>query len=169
MSWRGEKIGGMSSEEMNEFLAGPWLARVACLKPDGWPYVVPVWYHWDGLSFWLVGRKRSMWAQYLALDPRAALTVDEPVPPIRKVVCEGIAVVVEAAVGPYLENGEKSLWNVIGEKYTGPRYLGDKAKEYRESVNVEPCWTIKIVPKKIQTWQGFAWHRRYKHPELQTT
>lgn len=59
MSWRGEKIGGMSSEEMNEFLAGPWLARVACLKPDGWPYVVPVWYHWGCVSGWWGGSGRS--------------------------------------------------------------------------------------------------------------
>ena len=166
MSWRGEKIGGMSTEEMNEFLAGPWLCRVACIKPDGWPYVVPSWYHWDGLCFWLVPRKRAAWAHYMALDPRVALTIDEPDPPIRKVLCEGTAVVVEAAVGPYLENGEKSLWNRIGEKHTGPRYLGEKAGEYRGSVNVEPCWTFKVVPRTIRTWQGFDWHPRYKHPEL---
>ena len=86
MSWRGEKFGGMSAAEMNEFLAGPWLCRVACIKPDGWPYVVPSWYHWDGLCFWLVPRKRAAWAHYMALDPRVALTIDEPDPPIRKVL-----------------------------------------------------------------------------------
>jgi Pyridoxamine 5'-phosphate oxidase len=166
MNWRGEKLGGMTTAEMNEFLAGPWLARVACLKPDGAPYVVPLWYHWDGESFWVVGRKRSEWAHYLVADPRVSLVVDEPEPPIRKVICEGTAVIVEAAVGPYLENGEKSLWNQIGEQHTGPRYLGPRAQEYRGGVNVEPCWTIKIVPHRITTWQGFGWHPRYKHPEL---
>ena len=74
--------------------------------------------------------------------------------------------VVEDAVGPNLENGEKSLWNLIGEKYTGPRYLGENAAEYRGPVDVEPCWTFKVVPKSIRTWQGFDWHPRYKHPEL---
>jgi hypothetical protein len=74
--------------------------------------------------------------------------------------------VVEAALGPYLENGEKSLWNQIGEKHTGPRYLGPRAQEYRGSVNVEPCWTFRIVPHSLITWQGFGWHPRYKHPEL---
>ena len=102
MSWRGERIGGMTREEMNEFLAGPWLARVACVKPDGSPYVVPTWYHWDGVAFWVVPRERSAWAHYMARDPRVCLVVDEPEPPIRKVICEGTAVVVEAAVGPYL-------------------------------------------------------------------
>lgn len=165
-TWRGQKIGAMSVEEMNEFLQGPWIARVACLKPDGWPYIVPSWYHWDGIAFYVVPRARSMWAHYIARDPRVSLVVDEPIPPIRKVICEGTGVVLEAAVGPYLENGEKSLWNLIGERYTGPRYLGPRAQEYRGSVNVEPCWTIKIVPRKLTTWQGFDWHPRYKHPEL---
>lgn len=166
MSWRGDKLGGMSQAEMDEFLAGPWLARLACLKPDGWPYIVPVWYHWDGVAFWVVGRARSEWAHFIAQDPRVSLVVDEPEAPIRKVICEGTAVIVEAAVGPTLENGEKSQWNLIGERYTGPRYLGERAAEYRGSVNVEPCWTIKIVPRKLTTWQGFGWHERYKHPEL---
>lgn len=166
MSWKGEKLGGMSAAERDEFLAGPWLARLACLRPDGWPYVVPVWYHWDGVAFWVVGRARSEWCHYMAQDPRVSLVVDEPEPPIRKVICEGTAVVVEAAVGPTLENGEKSLWNLLGEKHTGPRYLGERAGEYRGAVNVEPCWTYKIVPRKLTTWQGFGWARRYFHEEL---
>lgn len=165
-NWRGDRIGGMSPEEMNEFLAGPWLARLACLKPDGSPYIVPCWYHWDGVSFWVVPRVRSIWAHYMARDPRVALVVDEPEPPIRKVICEGTAVVVEAGVGPYLDDGTKSVWNKIGERYTGPRYLGDKADEYRGGVNAEPCWTFKIVPEKLTTWQGFDWAKKYKHPEL---
>ena len=47
--------------------------------------------------------------------------------------------------------------------------LGEKAAEYRGSVNVEPCWTFRIVPRRLTTWQGFGWHPRYKHPELQAT
>ena len=42
----------------------------------------------------------------------------------------------------------------------------EKAAEYRGSVNVEPCWTFKIEPQHMMTWQGFGWHRRYFHPEL---
>lgn len=165
-NWRGNKFGGLSRSELDEFLQGPWLARLACLKPDGWPYVVPVWYHWDGAAFWVVGRARSEWCLYMARDARVSLVVDEPTPPIRKVICEGLAEVVEESVGPFLPSGEKSVWNKLGEEHTGPRYLGERAQEYRGSVNVEPCWTFRIVPQKLTTWQGFGWHARYKHPEL---
>jgi len=165
-NWRGERIGAMSEVEINAFLSGPWLARLACLKPDGAPYVVPVWYHWDGEAFWLVARERSQWAHFMAADPRVSLVVDEPEPPIRKVICDGVAEVIEASVGPYLDDGEKSQWNLIGEQHTGPRYLGPRAAEYRGSVNREPCWTFRVAPQKLTTWQGFAWHPRYLHPEL---
>src|SRR3954447_25079663 len=83
--WRGSKFGAMSPAEVNDFLAGPWIARTACLKPDGSPYVFAAWYHWDGVAFWLVPRARSAWAHYLATDPRVSLVVDEPQPPIRQV------------------------------------------------------------------------------------
>ena len=46
-SWRG-KIGKMSGDEINGFLEEPFLARVACLDDNAWPYVVPCWYQWDG-------------------------------------------------------------------------------------------------------------------------
>ncbi len=164
--WRGQKFGAMNPEEVNEFLAGPWYSRTACLKPDGSPYIFPSWYHWDGVAFWLVARARSAWAHYLISDPRACIVVDEPQPPIRKVMAEGTAVCVEAAVGPYLENGEMSIWNKIGTNETGPRYLGDGKEEYRSQKNTEPCWTFKIVPKKLITWQGLDWAERYKHQEL---
>jgi hypothetical protein len=164
--WRGQRLGGMTVAEIDAFLAGPWLARLACLRDDGWPYVVPVWYHWDSEAFWVVARKRSEWAHYIAADPRVSLVVDEPDPPIRKVICEGRAEIAEWGVGPYLDNGKTSIWNRIGEEHTGPRYLGARAAEYRGSVNVEPCTTIRIAPVRLTTWQGFGWHARYRHPEL---
>ena len=78
----------------------------------------------------------------------------------------GHAEIVERPVGPYLENSQKSVWKKLGEERTSPRYLGENAAEYRGSVNVEPCWTFKIVPQKIMTWQGFGWHKRYFNEEL---
>jgi Pyridoxamine 5'-phosphate oxidase len=165
--WRPQKKGAMSKGELDAFLAEPHIARLACLKPDGFPYIVPAWYHWDGRAFWFVARERSVWAHYLSLDPRVSVVVDEPVPPIRKVIVEGTAIIVEAAVPPYLDNGEMSEWNKIGTNHTGPRYRENyPTSQYRDSISQEPCWTIKIVPRKTTTWQGLAWAKRYYHDDL---
>jgi transposase len=51
----------------------------------------------------------------------------------------------------------------------GPRYLGADAAKYRDTVNVEPCWSIKVVPRSLKTWQGLGWAPRYKNPDLHAT
>ena len=75
-SWRG-KIGKMSADEVDAFLNEPFLARVACLDDNEWPYVVPCWYQWDGAALWVVPRARSAWALHLEARPRCAVTIDE--------------------------------------------------------------------------------------------
>ena len=75
-SWRG-KIGKMSTDEIDGFLNEPFLARVACLDDNDWPYVVPCWYQWDGAALWVVPRARSAWARHLEARPRCAVTIDE--------------------------------------------------------------------------------------------
>ena len=42
------KGGRLTKKEIKAFLAGPIVARIATVKPDGSPYVVPVWQHYDG-------------------------------------------------------------------------------------------------------------------------
>ena len=84
------------------------------------------------------------------------MVVDEPVPPIRKVMAEGTAIIVEAAVGPYLENGEMSIWNKIGTHHTGPKYRESYHTRASTATGCpsEPCWTIKIVPRKLTDLAG---------------
>ena len=55
-------IGPMSKVEMEAFLAGGEICRVGCLDPDGYPHLVPVWYHYQDGGFYLVGREKSLWA-----------------------------------------------------------------------------------------------------------
>ncbi|MEA2529823.1 MAG: hypothetical protein QOG89_1467, partial [Thermomicrobiales bacterium] len=90
--WRG-KIGLMDQREMDEFLAGNNLARLAVLDERGWPYVQPVWYQWEPGEgvFWIVARKKSAWAAYMQRDGRVALTIDGETRPYRKVALQGTA------------------------------------------------------------------------------
>ena len=80
-------------------------ARVACLRPDGAPYVVPIWYQWDGTSLWFVGRERSEWCSFMQNDPRISVVIDKEhgrpdaasgeIQQIPKVIASGHAEIVE--------------------------------------------------------------------------
>ena len=72
--WRG-KVGKLSEEELDTFLAGGNVARLGCLDPSGWPYVVPTWYQWADGGFYIIPRARSAWAQYMADDGRVSAVV----------------------------------------------------------------------------------------------
>jgi hypothetical protein len=62
--------GRMSREERDAFLALPLLCRLACLDPRGWPYVVPVWYEWDGAGFWIIPRALGVGGSPRRRSPR---------------------------------------------------------------------------------------------------
>ncbi len=81
----------LSPAARDAFLQEPWAARLACLRPDGTPHIVPVWHHWDGAAFYLPAWEGSRWAEYLRANPRLSLSVDESWPPLRRVVAQGRA------------------------------------------------------------------------------
>ena len=86
-----QPAGQLNPEQISAFLAGPWTARLACIRPDGRPHVIPVWQEWDGGSFTVITWSGSQWAGYLRQNPNVSLTVDEPWPPLRRVSCRGVA------------------------------------------------------------------------------
>ena len=150
-SWRG-KVRGMTEDEMEAFLARNEMMHIACLRPDGWPYVTVCWHEWrDGL-FWVIPRKRSRWAEYLKADPRVSFVIDNPAT-LEKVFGEGEAELVEE---PCL--GGK--WVEIATRMS-VRYLGEHGPDYLEPTLTQPRWLFRIKPKGIKTWQGVGWARRY--------
>ena len=68
-AWRG-KVRGMTPGEMEEFLERGLTMHLACLTPDGLPYVTICWHEWRDGAFWVIPRQRSRWARYLQGDPR---------------------------------------------------------------------------------------------------
>ena len=160
-SFRG-KIGALSGEEVEAFLASPALARFACLKPDGAPYVIPLWYQWDGEALWFVGRQRARWCEFVANDPRVCVVIDAAHSPpdesgqtaeIPKVFVEGRAEIAE-------EPNIGGKWVEVAEEMS-LRYLGPNGPTYLVPTLKQPRWLIKVIPEKVRTWQGVAWARRY--------
>ena len=149
--WRG-KVGAMSTDEVEAFLAKGVVMRLACLDDDGDPYCVPCWFEWRDGCFWVVPRQRSKWAGYLKRDGRCAFTIDVP-ETLEKVIGAGTAEVIEEAnLG-----GE---WVAVANRMA-VRYLGERGPEYLVPTLHQPRWLLKITPTKMQTWQGVGWARSY--------
>ncbi|MXY77135.1 MAG: hypothetical protein F4Y40_08645 [Acidimicrobiia bacterium] len=156
------KLGGLEGEEFDAFLEGSYLARVACLTPDGAPYVIPLWYQWDGDAMWFVGRQRAVWCEYMKADPRVSLVVDAPHSEpdemgrsveIPKVIMQGMAEIVE-------EPNVGGHWVEVAKEMSY-RYLGPNGPEYLTGTINQPRWLIRVVPTEVMSWQGVGWARRY--------
>ncbi len=153
-SWRGE-VGRLTGEPLATFLGGGIICRLACLDRDGWPYIVPVWFHYADDGFYVVPRERSLWAQYLKQDPRVSLSIDEATPPYRKVQVKGKAELVH-------EPTVDGAWVSIATEMSY-RYLGEHGPEYLVPTLHEPRWLFFVRPSQMTTWQGVDWATRYKH------
>lgn len=106
----------MQRDELQQFLDGPWAARLACLREDGTPHVVPVWYEWTEEAFVVAAWPGSLWAEYLLENPSVALTIDESWPPMRRVLARGRANVVRADL---FGDGMNGLFCRLSARYLG--------------------------------------------------
>jgi nitroimidazol reductase NimA-like FMN-containing flavoprotein (pyridoxamine 5'-phosphate oxidase superfamily) len=135
----------LDADERDAFLEGGLLARLACLDDRGWPYIVPVWFDWDGDRFWIVGTVGAAWASFVAADFRVSLSIDDP-GTLRRVICQGVARIEELPT----RNGR---WTPVARRMSA-RYLGERAAAYNEETSgVERC-LFSITPTRMITWQG---------------
>jgi len=96
--------------------AGPWGAeqvdtylraaaipiRLACHGTAGFPLVLSLWYHWDGVSLWCAVQKDSQVAKLLSRDGRCAFEVAADRPPYRGVRGSATAELIPAEAEPVL-------------------------------------------------------------------
>src|ERR687886_1224382 len=90
-----EATGPLSPPELDEFLARPLLLKLACLRPDGWPYVIPLWFAWYERKLYVVGRERAVWVPYIQREPRVGVLIDQDARRHRRVQMTAKAAVVE--------------------------------------------------------------------------
>ena len=149
--WRG-KVGGMSASERERFLARGMVMRLACLNPDGSPYITVCWHDWHDGYFWLVPRKRSRWAELLRDDGRLSFVVDDDTT-MEKVIGEGVAELVE-------QPNVGGKWVEVATRMA-IRYLGEDGPKYLTPTMNQPRWLFRFEPTNLKTWQGVGWARRY--------
>jgi len=148
------KARGLTKDEMDRFLATPVVARLATVKPDGSPYVVPVWQQWDGESMWIIPRARSSFVGHIGHEPRVCVSCADDGSGHRRVLIEGVAEIVEGPVGMVgrmLEIAKEMAVRYMGPE--GPSYLGATADR--------PRYLVRVRPVRVTSWQGGEWHPRY--------
>ncbi len=144
----------LTGEQVDDFLSSPVIARLATVKPDGAPYVVPMWQHWDGESIYMVPRARSRFVEYVRLEPRVAVScADDLNPDHSRVLIEGNA---EIVAGPIRMYGR--MLEIAREM--AHRYGGESGLNYLEGTIENPRYLLRVVPAKITPWTA-GWNERY--------
>lgn len=112
---------GMNPEEVRAFLmAGTRTGKLATVRSDGRPHVVPIWFTLRGDHLVFNTHVSSVKARNLRREPRVAITVDDQSPPYSFVTVEGVATLTDEA---------PDLTEIATE--IGGRYMGaDRAAEY---------------------------------------
>lgn len=147
----GEPIGPtreLDTAEISAFLQGPWGARLACVRRDGAPHVVPLWYEWDGRFVWVVATPGASWKTYAAESGQVSLTIDEPWPPLRRAFIAGHAEQVSDTAVP---GGLAGL-----RRRLAARYLGQGAENRPEFQQTSGWSALRILPQKIRGRQGLG-------------
>ncbi len=130
----------MTREEVEAFLAKPYIADLATLKPDGSPHIAPVWYIYESGTFYITTRPGRAKAKHIVRDPRVALSVHDPVAPYKGVVVEGKAELVR--------EGAAELTRRLAVRYLGPT----EGLAYAEALNRFERVVIRVVPLKMTSW-----------------
>lgn len=153
--------GPLRGDRLDRFLAGRTLARLAGVHADGRPFIVPIWYQWEGGALWFVGRRRSTWCVEITERPAVAALIDVEGPVeiegerffTPKVIMKGTSEIMESP-------GAGREWIRYG-RAMAVRYRGQSGLTYLESTLEQPRWLIRLRPQTIQTWEGGGWASRY--------
>lgn len=130
----------MSEDEMRAFLTqGTRTAKVAVVRRDGAPLVVPVWFVLDGGEVVFTTGSESIKGRALRRDPRLSICVDDDRPPFAYVRVDGVADLSE-------DVGEMLPWATrIGARYMGE----DQAEAFGRRNAVLGELLVRVRPKRV--------------------
>lgn len=130
----------MTPAEIRAFLShGTRTAKVATSGPGGQPHVMPVWFALDGDELVFTTWGDSVKGRNLRQNPRAAIVVDEEVPPYAFVHIRGRVT---------LSENLEELLRFATE--IGGRYMGaDRAKEFGRRNAVLGELLVRLHPERV--------------------
>jgi DNA-binding IclR family transcriptional regulator len=136
----------LTKNEVYKFLAGPWSARLACIRPDGTPHVVPIWYEWYQDAFYIASLGESNWSDFLITNPIVSLTIDEPWPPLRRIFARGKANLMDINDLP---GGKRAFLNRLNHRYLGIPEQAD--------IHVGDLQAFRIIPEQLKGYRGLQY------------
>ena len=134
----------MSKAEYIAFLRAPArCAKLATVREDGSPHVVPVWFTLDGEHVIFTAGHTSVKVKNILRDGRVAICVDDDSPPFHYVLLEGRAEVLDDSVEA------ARYWGAI----IGGRYMGlERAEEFGRRAEGE--WVMRMIPEKVIAYKN---------------
>ncbi len=137
----------MTKDECRKFLLeGTKTGKLATVRADGRPHVVPVWYDLDGDNLVFTTGGDSVKARNMMRDPRVSITIDDQTPPYAFVTIEGT---VSFSDDPAL----LLHWATrIGGRYMGQ----DQAEAYGIRNSPEGEVLVTIHPSKTLAYKDVA-------------
>jgi PPOX class probable F420-dependent enzyme len=130
----------MSEERWSEFvLEGTRTGKLATVRKDGRPHVVPIWFVLDGRDVIFMTGAETLKGKALRRDPRACLCVDDEHPPYAFVMIEG-----DVELSENLE--EMLAWSIrIATRYMG----AERGEEFGRRNAVEGELLVRLIPSNV--------------------
>jgi PPOX class probable F420-dependent enzyme len=130
----------MTEEELASFWREPNLARLATLRRDGTPHLVPLWYLHDGHALVMITGPGAAKVRNIRRDPRVTVCIDRATPPYAGVVVRGRAALEEVAY--------QDLAVPLAV-----RYLGQEAGALLGAVYARTdLVTIRVAIDRLESW-----------------
>ena len=143
----------MTIEECRSFLRNPVrTGKLATVRKDGRPLVVPVWYDLEGETVVFMTARDSLKTKNMRRDPRISLCVDDEVTPFAYVELEGTAVISEDA--------DQGLYWATR---IGGRYMGQELAEAYGKINSgAEVLIVRVTPTHLHGYKDIT--GRYPQP-----
>ncbi len=125
----------MSDTEWRAFVSvGTRTGKLATVRADGRPHVVPVWFVLDGDDVVFTTGRESLKGRTLGREPRVSMCVDDENPPFSFVMIDGVARLSE-------DLDEMRLWTTrIGGRYMG----ADLAEDFGRRNAVPGEYVVRV-------------------------
>lgn len=137
----------MTKAEYKRFLVeGTKTGKIATVKKDGSPHVVPIWFDLENGNIVFTTGGDSVKSKNMRRDPRVCLIVDDQTPPYAFVQIEGIA--------SFSDDLKEMLrWATrIGGRYMGE----DQAEAFGKRNAVPGELLVRIRPSKVIAYKDVA-------------